>query len=101
RLLAAQSLERRADRGRVMREILVQPDARENATLLEPAPHTFELRERLERDVDADAGMNGTAHGGERILEVVGAEQGPADLADLFPAPCHAEARFRADQLIG
>src|SRR5690606_571111 len=62
--------------------------------------HTLELGERLERDLDVDARVRGTAYGRERVLEVVRADERPADLTHPLATARHAEARLRTDQLV-
>ncbi len=84
----------------MVREILVQGDAAERAAQLEPALDAFELRERLQRRLGRDADVARRRDRGERVLEIVLAEQRPAAAAARDALLEDAEARLRTDGVV-
>ncbi len=76
--LAAQPVDGRGDRGRVMREVVVHRDAAHFAAQLHAPLHAAELGQRGDGLRTGMPGVTRGADGGERILGVVRAQQVPA-----------------------
>ena len=89
--LAAQAVDGGADRGGMVREVVVDAHAAGLALELEPARDVLERRQCRGRRGRRDADVFGGGDRGQRVHLVVLAEQLPLDARDLHRAAQHVE----------
>src|SRR5262249_55508605 len=94
----AQTLDRRTDGGRMVREIVIQRDTARFPAHLHPSPYAGEPAQGVDCDVRLYTDVARCSYHGKRVQLVVRAELLPPDAADRLVLPRDLEASVASER---